>query len=492
MKFMSFVWLTVFFALLPVSAQTPPVAPADTKLAQQMERVENGLLPGLVIKGQGDPHLKIRDRMAFYKVPGLSLAVIDGGQVVWSRSYGVRETGNPAPVTPETLFQAGSISKPVTALAALHLVQQKKLALDEDVNRRLTTWKVPENEFTRETKVTLRELLSHTAGITVRGFDGYATGEPVPTLLQVLNGEKPANSAPLRVERQPGRENRYSGGGFTIAQQLMLDVTRQPFPAFLRQTVFKPFNMQHSTFEQPLPEDWRKNVAVGHRAAGDILPGRWHSYPEMAAAGLWTTPLDLARFVIGLQQLHAGKASTPASPELVRQMMTLQTGGSGLGMGLKGEPKPFRFSHSGSTEGYTCILVGYLEKGQGAVIMTNSDNGSELAMEILRSLAAEYTWPDLRPEEKTLAVVDSKILESYAGTYDFGNGVLFTVTSENGKLYGQPPGRAKAELLPESETVFFANQPGVPSFTFVKNDQGHVTGFVFRRGPSQSQAKRVK
>src|SRR6266851_5244466 len=229
-------------------------------------------------------------RMAALHVPGASVAIIDGYRIVWAHGYGVMEFGSSNQVTPDTRFQAASISKPVAALAALKLVEEGKLSLDEDVNRKLKSWKVPENEFTREEKVTLRRLLSHSAGLTVHGFPGYDVDEKLPAVPQILDGMKPANTAAVRVDITPGTKSRYSGGGITVMQLLMTDVTGRTFPELMQALVLARIGMQHSTYQQPLPDESAESAATGHRENGDKIHGRWHIYPEMAAAGLWTTP----------------------------------------------------------------------------------------------------------------------------------------------------------------------------------------------------------
>src|SRR5947199_1476359 len=241
----------------------------------------------------------VRTQMRRRHIPGLSLAVIQDGKIIRAKGYGVAEQGGERWVTASTLFQAGSISKSVAALGALRLVEQGKLALDEDVNAKLNTWKVPENSFTREKKVTLRGILSHTAGLTVHGFPGYAVNGPVPSLVQVLDGAKPTNTAPIRVDILPGSKWRYSGGGYTVMQQMIIELTGKPFPRFMEDAVLGPLGMNESTYEQPLPADKAKLTATGHSRDRSPIKGRWHIYPEMAAAGLWTTASDLARFAIG-------------------------------------------------------------------------------------------------------------------------------------------------------------------------------------------------
>ena len=250
--------------------------------------------------GENEPRLQLdlKKLMELYHVPGLSIAVIDNFQIAWVKAFGVIESGSATPVTPTTLFQAGSISKPVAAAGALYLVEAGKLALDENVNEKLKTWKVPDNEFTKNQKVTLRRLMSHTAGLTVHGFPGYDVDAPLPTLVQILNGEKPANTPPIRVDLVPGTQVRYSGGGVTIEQLLMMDVSGKPFPALLREIVLDKIGMADSSYEQPLPAPRAAKTASGTDANGKVVHGRWHIYPEMAAAGLWTTPTDLGKFAI--------------------------------------------------------------------------------------------------------------------------------------------------------------------------------------------------
>ena len=288
--------------------------------------------------------------METYQIPGLSVAVFERHALVWAKAYGVRQPGAVDPVALDTLFQAASISKPVTALAALHYVEKGRWTLDENINDWLISWKLPENEHTRVEKVTLRRLLSHTAGTTVHGFRGYAVSEPLPTLVQLLNGERPANSAPVRVDITPGTRERYSGGGTTIVQSMMVDQLRQPFPDIMRDTVLQPLGLAHSTYEQPLSPARAGNAATGTRADGTSIDGRWHVYPEMAAAGLWTTPSDLARLAIEVSLASAGRSSRVLSPAMARLMLTEQMPRVGLGFGLG--PAPGQFRHNGANEGF--------------------------------------------------------------------------------------------------------------------------------------------
>jgi CubicO group peptidase (beta-lactamase class C family) len=358
---------------------------------------------------------ELLDRMQADKIPGVSIAVIDGGELARAGGYGALYVGDNRPVTTPTLFQACSLSKPIAAMAALTLVQQGKLDLDEDVNQRLVSWQVPENEFTKDAKVTLRRLLTHTAGLAVSGFRGYAADEQVPTLHQILEGSPPANSVPIRVDTIPGTQWRYSGGGFTVLQQLLIDVTGRPFPEIMQDLVLEKLGMaQSSTYEQPLPMHLRTEAACAHDETGARVRGDWFTYPEMAAGGLWTTPSDLARLAIEIQKSNVGASSKVLSAamtdqmlsdqmedfpiEMVSQRYSREIRNQGLGFRLEGQPvrRSARFSHHGGNMGYRCFIVAYSDReaGQGAVVMTNSDNGAEFIQEIVRSIAQEYGWVD--------------------------------------------------------------------------------------------------
>ena len=444
------------FVLEP-NSQSLPVQATDTALAARISRIESGLLPAVIIKGQLPQPMTIADRMAHYKVPGVSVAFFDHGQIIWTKTYGFADAASKKPVTPNTLFQAASISKPVAALAALRLVQDGKLNLDEDVNIKLRTWKVPDNALTLKEKVTVRRILSHSAGLTVHGFAGYASDEPIPTVVQILNGEKPANSEPIRVDIVPGTLWRYSGGGYVILQTLMSDITGKPFPQIMSELVLVPAGMTHSTYQQPLPKDRASEAATPYRADGSPVKGGAHTYPEMAPAGLWTTPSDLARMAMEVQNEYTGKSSKILSQDMARQMLTRQFGNWGLGFGLEYPGEKPRFTHGGANEGFRCNIETYTDSGQGFAVMTNSDSGGELTEEIFRSVAKEYGWPDFKPIEHTLIKINPATFAAYPGTYEIPSVGKLTISMKPTGLSveAEPFGPDPLELLPESATQFF-------------------------------------
>jgi CubicO group peptidase (beta-lactamase class C family) len=468
-------------------------AATDTALDARIGRVENGLLPNAVIKGAPLAAMKLPERMQFFKIPGVSVAVINDGRIEWARAYGVKDATTKEPLTTETLFQAGSISKPTAALAALKLVQEGKLNLDEDVNVKLVSWKVPENEFTKTQKVTLRRLLTHSAGLTVHGFPGYAADAQVPTLVQVLNGEKPANTDPIRVDTVPGTIWRYSGGGFTIMQQLLVDVEKKPFPEIMRELVLEPAGMKRSTYNKPPAAAQQKDIATAH-TRGVPLKGRFHTYPEMAAAGLWTTPSELALLAIELQKSLAGKSNKIISKAMTEQALSRQFQTWGLGASITVKDQTIEFSHGGTDEGFEAFWVGFSD-GRGAAVMCNGDRGSELAMEIIRSVSHEYGWNDFQPAERELAKVDPKIYEIYVGDYEFKASATVTVTvtisTADGKLWAQQMGGPKREWLPSSETEFFSLSSG-NKLSFVKDAQGKIVEAVLDQGSETYHGKKIK
>jgi CubicO group peptidase (beta-lactamase class C family) len=455
-------------------------------------RIENGLLPAASIKGHPPEKMMLVDRMSHYRVPAVSIAFFERARIVWTTTYGVADLQDKTPVTPDTLFQAASISKCLTAVAALDLVQRGKLSLDQDVNVKLRTWKVPENEFTVKEKVTLRRILSHSAGITVHGLHGYAPGEPLPTLVQILDGEKPANNEPIRVYTVPGTIWDYSGGGYMILQQLLGDLTAKPFPELLNDLVLRPVGMMHSTFEQPLPQGLRSGAAVGYDSDGVPIKGGADTFPQLAAGGLWTTPSDLARFAIEVQEEYNRQSDKLLSHQLAHEMLSHQKDDWGLGFALESPGHQRRFGHTGSNDGFRSDLEAYLqEPGQGVVIMSNADQGAMLDDEILRSVAAEYGWPDFHPQEHVLTTVDPTLLARYAGTYDLG-GIKHSVFVKDGNLYIQagPLGREPQQLLPESESQFFILTDAL-IFTFYKDEKGAIAKMTIHVNNLNLDAKRL-
>ena len=463
-------------AALPAQATSP----ADsTSVQHHIDNVTACLTGPVIDKNDRGDCSTLQRRMTEMRVLGVSIAVVHNGVIEWAKGFGVTELGG-KPIMADTLFQAGSISKPLAAMAALRLVQQGKLSLDGDVNQSLRSWKIPASDAAPGATVTLRELLTHTAGFTVHGFPGYTAGESVPTLIQVLNGEKPANTPPIRLESSPNSKWNYSGGGYTVMQQLVLDVSGQPFPTLLHDTVLAPIGMIHSTYQQPLPANLLPAAAMPYNADDTPVKGGPHTYPEMAAAGLWTTPSDLARYIIENQRSLRGEANHVLSAEMTKQMMIAGQGNWGLGLQIGGSASNPYFSHGGVNAGYESLFVGYEQNGEGAVVMTNAQNGSRLASEVMGSIAAEYGWPDFHPIVHAGIKVDPSILASYVGTYQLTPDFSITVTFENGKLMALATHQSIVQLFPESQTEFFLKVVDA-QLEFVKDEKGQIAYLVLHQ-----------
>ncbi len=480
-------WIILFFTALFLLSGCEK----EMKIESSHQTAEQGLLPTLIIKDEPIPRMELVDRMKQYNVPGVSIAVINNGAIEWAQGYGVVEAGSSNSVIANTLFQAASISKIVTAMLVLSFVQAGELDLDEDVNQYLHSWKIPENQFTQKEKVTLRRILSHSAGLTVEEFLGYPVNTQIPTLVRILDGQKPAVTGPVRVVAPPGSVWHYSGGGYVIVQKLLEDMTGKPFPVLAKERIFDRLGMTNSTFEQLQPQSMTRMTATGHWPDMSPLDGRWHTYPEMAAAGLWTTPSDLARLGIELQQATLASPSKVLSPEMAHTLLTPLLGNSGLGAFIRGNRRVTWIISGGSNTGFRCFMTVFMENGQGVVVMTNSGNGHYLAMEIIRGISEFFKWPDFLVEEKKVAKIDPIVYDRYQGEYEFvvPQGLKIFVTKEGHKLFADLFG-STVELYPESETTYFELNTGMV-FSFVTDALGMANELILTP-PLASQQWRAR
>jgi CubicO group peptidase (beta-lactamase class C family) len=444
--------------LIMCLAATTAFASAPPPVIASMER---SVTPLVVIHGEEHPPVSLAERMSQLNVNAVSIAVVRDRKLDWARAYGFADRERKVAATPDTLFQAGSISKPITALAALQRVNAGKLDLDRNVNDYLKSWKLPDNEFTVVHKVTVRNILNHTAGLTVWGFPGYSRDTKMPSIVDVLDGK--GNTPPIRVWKQPDLSWRYSGGGYTILQLLLSDQSGMTFPVMMRESVLIPLGMNHSTYEQPLPEALRVMAASGYDRSGKKVEGDWHVYPEMAAAGLWTTPRDLAKYVIAIQNANLGRTHF-LSPQLVHSMLTPGMNNHGLGPVVT--PDGLRFGHGGADHGFQAEVTGFLDGRAGVVVMANSDNGGRLAQELILTLGNLYGWPGIKAVERSIAEVPVTALERLVGSYaipsgeDNGKTEDLNITREHATLVVTYRGVREMTLLPESDLKFFSRDSG--------------------------------
>ena len=444
----------------------------------------------------------IEELLEELNVPGVSVAVIKDFQVHWEKGYGVADVETGAPVDAETMFQAASISKPVTAMAVIKATEDGLFTLDTDINDILTSWTLDGAGFTNERPVTPRTLHSHTSGLGDGfGYPGYDPDGPIPTAVQTLDGEEPSNTRRLFMERPPMTFAEYSGGGITLMQVALSDARGRPFEDIMRDDVLVAIGMTRSSFDQPISPENDRNAARGHGGEGEAMGPKWHVYPEMAAAGLWTTAGDLARFATEVQRAYRGDANRVISRSGAAEMLSpVGVGGFAVGFAIASQGEGWYFSHGGGNWGFICTLVAHKVKGYGLAIMTNSFGGGAAASEIARRIRRHYDWdweaepvrrgydpiPDIEPIE-----VDREVLARYVGTYELeDDGDQLKVTLEHGQLEIQPDGQPRYALHAETEERFFLRV--APVFvTFNTDGSGAVTGLVIQQGGTDRPARKV-
>lgn len=419
--------------------------------------VERHLRPPVIRRG--DRPFTIADRLRQYDVPGVSVAVIRRGRIAWARGWGVRDLVSCAPVTPETAFQAASISKVVTAMVALRLAEQGRIDLDRDVDDTLRSWRLPHDPRLAPGGVTLRQLLSHTAGLGVHGFAGYARGAPLPTPVEIVDGTAPANTPAVRSVLPAGGQFSYSGGGYVVAQLALSDASGLPFAELARREVLGPLGMSRSAFAMPPSDAIRADMASGS-VGGKPLPGGFKLYPELAPAGLWTSAGDLARVIVDLQASASGRRGHRLSPAMTRQMMTPIKDNWGLGLALYGGARA-RFMHDGVNEGYESFMIAYAGGGDGIVVLTNGGDGHRLIGEIVRAVATDYGWPEIAApaaEERRLSPAE---LSRVAGRFEGGDLKVDLEARPDG-LFARLVGGVQAErLIALSPSRFRSDSLGV-------------------------------
>lgn len=417
--------------------QPDNVYPED--IEDKIRQVETHL--GGWVQLSGDDGWTLADRMKFYGVKGVSIAVIHNYQVEWARGYGWADEGEQRPVTTNTVFQAGSISKSLHSVGVMLLVQRHQLDLNKDINDYLLSWKFPYDSVSKGRKITLGNLLSHSGGLSVHGFPGYEKTDSLPTLEQVLDGKRPANTDPVRSITVPGTTFIYSGGGTTISQLIVMNITRIPYDHFMWRNVLQPMGMDHSSYAQPPPAS--KDRATGYLRGGKEVPGKYHIYPEQAAAGLWTTPSDLGKYIIESQLAFEGKSAKVLNQSstwtrLSSYIDSIVNNGTreGLGVFLFQKGKHLYFNHDGSDVGFLSNYYGSFDGGDGVVVMINNDIGFGLIQELVNSVATVYNWDGFyQPQHRSIIQPGTNSLARNVGVYTSGNRDTVRIYLQGDQLY---------------------------------------------------------
>ena len=449
---------------LTLLACSPESVENQELLSDRITRIENGLQPNFQIQGDSIPNYNIEERMKELGIAGVSIAMINRGQIEWARGYGMADSSENKSVTTETMFLAGSISKPVAAIRAQQLKEEGLINLDSNVNNYLLSWRLPENRFTKKEKVTTRRILNHTAGLTVWGFPGYDKGDTIPSVPGVLDGK--GNTDSIRVYKEPGESWMYSGGGYTIMQLMITDLEGKSFPEIMQTSVLDPLGMTGSTFENPLPQQFHSIAATGYRANGAEVEGKWPIYPEMAAAGLWTTPSQLILWAKEIQQIQQTQKDGLLKVETVNEMLTSGMNNHGLGPVVS----EHTYGHGGADEGFRALLTAWREFSLAVVIMVNSDNGS-IIQEIMLSITKEYSLPGIDPEIRVIQKQSDEELQRFVGKYNFPEfGDSEIILKDNGLEISSEFIDTPIFILPESDSVFFDKTNG-EYFNFTIEDK---------------------
>ncbi len=482
---LSFSILFVLLVLCTYSCQNTS-QPIITEPAEDIKAIENGLKKPMAFKGEEGTTFNILDRMKATNVAGVSIAVIQDGKMAWARGYGYANTETKDTIDAETVFQAGSISKPVAALAALKLVDEGKIDLDENVNTYLKGWKIPDNEFTTTEKVTLRRLLTHTAGLTVHGFPGYNHEESIPSVIEVLDGQ--GNTDSIRVDTEPGSIWRYSGGGYTIMQKLVEDVSGDDFAAYVQKEILTPLGMGRSTYVQPLPESFHTNASAAFDGQeGVMAEGLWNNYPEKAAAGLWTTPSDLVKYCVDIQRAIKGGESQVLSTKMIERMLSKDKNDWGLGPSLEHEKDSMTFGHGGKNRGFSNLMTAFVHKGEGAIVMTNTDSGTRLMREIMAGISAHYGWDWFDQKVVEKIEVQAEQLKEFEGKFVlvFGDEEypLELEAKEDHIEVFDIPENQHHKFFPVAESEFIFPDRG-SKIKFNKNEEGAVVSLDYHDGRS--------
>ncbi len=372
------------------------------------------------------PRLNIEDRMKVSGAKGLSIAVIRNYKIEWTKGYGFADEAENRKVNTSTRFQAASISKSLNSLGILKLVDQGKLDPEADINNYLKGWKFPYDSLSKNKKITAYNLLSHTAGLTIHGFPGYERSDTLPSIQQILDGKRPSNTKAVRSAFEPGKRFQYSGGGTTLTQLLLTSITGKKYDEYMQEQVLKPLGMTNSSYRQP-PTD-TANLATGYYKNGKPVKGKYHVYPEQAAAGLWTTPTDLAKYIIECQLAYEGKSAKVLSQSTMKKRLSPFIDSTvGLGVFIENREGIKYFNHNGGNEAFLCTSYGSMQGGNGVVIMINGEDFGVVS-EVLNSVAQVYDWKGFyKPVFKKIVIVPKETMQQYLGNFKLSDTDTLTI-----------------------------------------------------------------
>jgi len=489
---------------------------ASTLMAQDEKAAssfQNKLRPNVLEYGQPHTGWSLKERMEHYKVPGVAVGIIRDGKLIHVEGYGVLKTGGDEKVNADTVFSAGSVSKIATAALTLKMVEKDMLNLDRNVDDYLTSWKTPKSEFAPKTGVTLRMLMSHTAGFNIHGFGDFMPGEDLPTAVQTLNGQAPATHDALKFLFKSGERSKYSGGGITVEQLVISDVSKKSFEETAAQYLFKPMNMKRSTFQNPLPAS-HGNIARAHNRMGQPAaePRGWEAMPEMAASGLWISARELGALTAMLINSYREDGGFIPRHLALDMMTEVSPAWHGLGPRLNGTGSTRIFHHGGANNSYMTLMEGHLATGDGLVVLTNGSNGRGLYTEIRNAVADVMGWEIHKPIIVKPTSIPPQMLSGFAGHYspdpafpmaerkhmvgNFFDSELEIAIEENALVLKAKGRTTTFELKPLAPNRFiapaisFSMKPA--ELVFHKNIHGKTEAFTFEYEGFRSYYQRIQ
>lgn len=485
LKFSALFLLFYFLLLTNLSAQTNYSKEVEEKIYQFEHSLSNGLI-------QIDSLQKwtIEQRMKFYKINGLSIAFVHDYKIEWAKGYGWADVSEKRTVTAETFFQAASIGKSLNSIGVLKLAQEKKLDLYADINNYLTSWKFPYDSVSKGKKITTVDLLSHTAGLSVHGFIGYKPGEALPNIIEVLDGKRPANSPAVRSLFQPGLKFQYSGGGIVISQLIVENITGESYENYMKKNVLDPIGMSNTYYTFPIPKEGQKsNLATAYYNNGKEVNGKFHIYPVQAVGSSWTTPTDIAKYIIETQLSLLGKSNKVLTQEMTQLYLTpyIDRNSAPGTFVYKRKGGEKYFTHNGRNEGFVSVYFGSIENGNGIVMMANSES-NEIFSEIANAIALTYDVNLFdKPIVKKTMSIEKNLLDSYVGKYEKSGAKFVAEIRRSGDhLKIQGNGNVAFDVYPQGNNMFFATVDDIV-VEFIADEKGKFIKMVARQNQENTE-----
>ncbi|MGB5554831.1 MAG: serine hydrolase domain-containing protein [Flavobacteriaceae bacterium] len=458
------------------NSKTPSVKPdciTEEGSVEKKGQLEAGIRGQVKFLGEPENFSSITNKMSEYNIPALSLAVMNKGKIEWADMYQNVNFPEEQKLDCASIFQAASLSKPVTFLAALRMHAAGEIDLDENIQNYLKDFELPQGKQTVENPVTFRNIFSHTSGISAGGYDGYSKDLAIPSDLAILRGNEGINTPAIAVISAPNEMLAYSGGGYTVAELALQDIYGDEFSNIMKKWILEPVGMEYSEFTQPLPDSKSDQVAKGYTQSGDVLDGGWRNHPEQAAAGLWSNAIDMAKFLIEIYKAYQGKSALFSQSD-IQSILSHERDGHVYGFLLNRNGDDIAITHYGGNAGYRTGMTISLTSGNGLVYLTNSDNGGALGNELLLSASQVYNWQHFKQINVQRKKVSSEILKGLAGKYKWNNQIDLSISfDENTDLISLFfPNGDEYQLTPirGDELDFIHPNTGV-KISFLKSDK---------------------